>query len=181
VRRGKGDSTIATDTYAWSIAAIGPAKLKEIGMHPGDIMDFAEEYCGVEVDFRRPDSNVVRVKGFDFAAQRHLARGGVVSTEWTAQMILSFKLLADFYYDSQPEKAWLYREKADDYLWQLSRMVISSPSPTGQGRGCLPYASSDSVDTGHGWFTPKGSSTGSVAGTAYTLFAYYGWNPLKLN
>jgi len=24
VKRGKGDSTIATDTYAWSIAAIGP-------------------------------------------------------------------------------------------------------------------------------------------------------------
>lgn len=181
IKRGKADATIATDTYAWSIAAIGPMRLKEIGMHPGDIMDFAEEHCRVEVDFRRPDSNVVRVKGFDFAAQRHLPRGGVVSTEWTAQMILSFKILADFYYDSQPEKALLYRQKADDYLWQLSRMVISSPSPTGQGRGCLPYASADSVDTGHGWFTPKGSSTGSVSGTTYTLFAYYGWNPLELN
>jgi hypothetical protein len=60
-------------------------------------------------------------------------------------------------------------------------MIISSPSPSGQGRGCLPYASSDFVDTGHGWMTPKGSSTGSVSGTAYTLFAYYGWNPLQLN
>ena len=74
-----------------------------------------------------------------------------------------------------------YSFKADDYLLQLSQMIISSPSPSGQGRGCLPYASSEFVDTGHGWMTPKGSSTGSVAATAYTFLAYRGWNPLELN
>ena len=181
IKRGKGDSTIATDTYAWSIAALGPGKLEEMGMRADEIIKFAEDNCRVEVDFFRPDGNVVRVKGFDFAAQRNLARGGVLSCEWTAQMILSFKILADFYKDRKMlETAKLYRSKADDYLWQLSRMIISSPSPSGQGRGCLPYASSDFVDTGHGWMTPKGNSTGSVAATAYTLFAYYGWNPLQL-
>ncbi|MFH1339237.1 MAG: hypothetical protein ABIH40_05300 [Candidatus Omnitrophota bacterium] len=182
VKRGKGDSTIATDTYAWSIAAIGPAKLEEIGMQPDDVMKFAEENCRVEVNFRRPDNTVIKVTGFDFAAQRNLARGGVVSTEWTAQMILSFKIMARYYREKQErETAQIYQNKARDYLWQLSRMIISSPSPSGQGRGCLPYASADFVDTGHGWMTPKGSSTGSVSGTAYTLFAYYGWNPLGLN
>ena len=39
IKRGKGDSTIATDTYAWSIAAIGPEKLEQIGMNPDMIMD----------------------------------------------------------------------------------------------------------------------------------------------
>jgi hypothetical protein len=181
IRRGKGDSTIATDTYAWSIAALGPTKLEEIGMSADDIMRFAEENCRVEVNFLRPDGNTIRVKGFDFAAQRNLARGGVISCEWTAQMILSFKILADFYRDKRmPEVAGDFQEKARDYLWQLSRMIISSPSPSGQGRGCLPYASSEFVDTGHGWMTPKGRSTGSVAATTYTLFAYYGWNPLEL-
>jgi len=29
--------------------------------------------------------------------------------------------------------------------------------------------------------TPQGKSTGSVAGTAYTLFAYYGFNPLEFD
>lgn len=48
-------------------------------------------------------------------------------------------------------------------------MVISSPSPSGQGQGCLPYASSDFVDTGHGWMTPKGKNTGSVSATIYTI------------
>jgi hypothetical protein len=59
-------------------------------------------------------------------------------------------------------------------------MVITSPSPSGQGGICLPYATQDFVDTGHGWMTPKGKSTGSVSGTAYTLFAHYNYNPLEL-
>ena len=73
-----------------------------------------------------------------------------------------------------------YRAKADEYLLQLTNMIISSPSPSGQGESCLPYATQDSVDTGHGWMTPKGSSTGSLSGTVYTIFAYYDYNPLEL-
>ncbi|TRZ95719.1 hypothetical protein D4R78_02650 [bacterium] len=181
IKRGKGDSTIATDTYAWSIAAIGPEKLKELGMDPDKIIEFAEENCSVEVIYQRPDGQNVKIKGFDFAAKKHIARGGVVSPEWTAQMVLAFKIMSDAYYKKQiTEKTRIYSNKANDYLRELSKMVISSPSPTGQGEGCLPYATQDSVDTGHGWITPKGKSTGSVAGTTYTLFAYYGYNPLQL-
>ncbi|MFC1593120.1 glycoside hydrolase family 76 protein [Candidatus Omnitrophota bacterium] len=181
IKRGKGDSTIATDTYAWSIAALGPGKLEQIGMLPDDIMKFAEENCKAEADFPRPGRDSVRIEGFDFAAQRNLARGGVISCEWTAQMILSFKIMADYYRQRQLfDLAAAYQSKADRSLLYLSQMVISSPSPSGQGRGCLPYASDAFVDTGHGWITPKGSSTGSVAGTAYALLAYYGNNPLQL-
>lgn len=181
IKRGKGDSTIATDTYAWAIAAIGPEKLEEVGMSPERIMEFAEEHCAVEVPYSRPDGLILKVKGFDFAAQRNLARGGVVSSEWTAQMVLSFKIMADFYYKKNMEnKAKVYAAKAEEYLGELGSMVISSPSPSGQGESCLSYATSAHVDTGHGWMTPKGDSTGSVAGTAYTLFAYYGYNPLEL-
>jgi hypothetical protein len=181
VKRGKGDSTVATDTYAWSIAAIGPEKLKTIGMDPDKILEFVEENCLVEVDFVRPGGQVVKVKGFDFAPQRHVSRGGVVSSEWTAQMAVSFKIMADYYLKKgQMDKVIVYRNKADNYLAQLGKMIISSPSPSGQGEGCLPYATQDYVDTGHGWMTPKGKHTGSVSGTAYTIFAYYGINPLEL-
>lgn len=181
IMRGKGDSTIATDTYAWSIAAIGPQKLEELGMNPDKIMEFAEETCGVEVSFVRPEGLTVKIKGFDFAPQKHVARGGVVSSEWTAQMTLSFKIMADYYNKkNMPAKAKVYETKANEYLEQLWNMIISSPSPSGQGEGCLPYATADSVDTGHGWFTPKGKYTGSVSGTSYTLFAYNNFNPLQL-
>ncbi len=182
IRRGKGDSTIATDTYAWSIASLGPEKRAGAGMSPDKIMDFAETNCLAEVSFTRPEGQAVKIKGFDFAAQQHIARGGVVSSEWTAQMILSLKIMAE-YYEKQgmSAKSRTYELKADEYLVNLCNMIISSPSPTGQGQGCLPYASVDSVDTGHGWTTPQGKFTGSVAGTAYTLFAYYNYNPLELN
>ena len=58
VKRGKGDSTIATDTYAWSIAAIGPEKLEELGMNPDMIMEFAEKNCSVEVDYTGPKAKL---------------------------------------------------------------------------------------------------------------------------
>jgi hypothetical protein len=181
VKRGKGDSTIATDTYAWSIAALGPQKLKELGMDPDKIMEFAESACAAEVSYTRPEGKTIRVRGFDFAPQRHLARGGLISVEWTAQMIVAFKIMARYYYAKEmSSQARPYEEKAANYLAQLSNLVISSPSPTGQGEGCLPYATQESVDTGHGWVTPKGKSTGSIAATVHALFAYYGYNPLEL-
>ncbi|MEK6727423.1 MAG: PilZ domain-containing protein [Candidatus Omnitrophota bacterium] len=181
ISRGKGDSTIATDTYAWSIAAIGPERLLEIGMNPDMIMEFAEKNCSIITSYLRPEGNTIKVKGCDFASQKHLARGGVVSSEWTAQMIVSYKILSQFYEKKgKADMSRVYAAKADEYLSELLKMIISSPSPSGQGESCLPYATQDFVDTGHGWFTPKGKSTGSVAGTAYTIFAYYGYNPLEL-
>jgi len=181
IKRGKGDSTIATDTYAWSIAAVGPEKLSQLGMNPDRIVEFAEQNCSVTVDYTRPEGKTIKVKGFDFAPQRHLARGGVVSSEWTAQMVIAFKIMADFYYKKgMVAKARAYEGKADTYLAELGNMIVTSPSPSGQGESCLPYATQDFVDTGHGWMTPKGKTTGSVAGTTYTLFAYYKYNPLEL-
>ncbi len=181
IKRGKGDSTVATDTYAWSIAAIGPKKLDELGMNPDRILEFAEQNCAISVNFVRPTGETIKIKGFDFAPERHLSRGGVVSSEWTAQMVLAFKIMADFYYKKgMIAKARTYEAKADIYLAELANMIISSPSPSGQGEICLPYATQDFVDTGHGWMTPKGKSTGSISGTAYTLFAYYNYNPLEL-
>jgi len=179
--RGKGDATIATDTFAWSIAAIGPSRLKELDMDPDQIIDFAETNCLVTVDYTRPDGEVLKITGFDFGKYEHLPRGGIISTEWTAQMIVALKIMADYYKDlSNFSKESYYRKKADFYLSELEKMVISSPSKIGQGEGCLPYASHDDVDTGHGWRVARGSRTGSTAGTAYTIFAVYGYNPLTL-
>ena len=181
IKRGKGDSTIATDTYAWSIAAIGPEKLERIGMSPDRIMEFAESNCSVEVEYTRPEGGTIKVKGFDFAPQRHVARGGVVSSEWTAQMVISFRIMEEFYSNKgMTAKARGYKSKADEYLSSLGKMIISSPSPSGQGESCLPYATQEFVDTGHGWLTPKGKTTGSLAGTAYTFFAHNNYNPLEL-
>lgn len=181
VNRGKGDSTIATDTYAWSIAALGPKLLKELNMDPDEILEFAIENCLVTTDFIDRFGKVISVDGFDFAKQQHVARGGIVSCEWTAQMVLSFEIMSDYYSDKGDlKKATHYRNLALKYLNELNKMVISSLSSFGQGNWCLPYASQENVDTGHGWRTPKGNRTGSVAATAYTIFAISEFNPLRL-
>ncbi|MFH1692008.1 MAG: hypothetical protein ABIC68_05525 [Candidatus Omnitrophota bacterium] len=182
VKRGKGDATIATDTYAWSIAAIGPRRLKESGMDPDGIMDFAIQNCAVTVEYEKPDGIKVKVKGFDFAKHQNLARGGVVSSEWTSQMIVSLTMMANYHArQGDQEKKEYYHQLSQHYISEMSKMIITSLSPVGQGEFCLPYASHEFVDTGHGWRTPKGKRTGSVAGTAYYYLAIEGFNPLQLD
>jgi hypothetical protein len=150
-------------------------------MNPDKIMEFAEEHCGVQAEFIRPDGLKLLVKGFDFCPPTHAGRGGVVSSEWTAQMIIAYKIMAEYYrLKDMSSKARSYDEKANEYMRQLSAMIIASPSPSGQGEGCLPYASAGSVDTGHGWRTPETTAIGSVSATVYALFAYYNFNPLQL-
>ena len=180
--RGKGDATIATDTFSWSIAAIGPKTLSQIDWDPAAIMEFAEKHCEVTVQAPAGSKPSSHVRGFDFAKAQNLGRGGVISTEWTAQMIVSYQVLAQYFKElGEVEKASFCFQKANLYLSELQKLIITSPSRTGQGRGCLPYASAENVDTGHGWRTPHGASTGSVAATAYGLFAWKRYNPFKLN
>jgi hypothetical protein len=179
--RGKGDATIATDTFSWAIASIGPEKLSEIEFDPEAIIEFAEKNCGVAVHYTQLNGSPATAKGFDFAKAQNIGRGGVISTEWTAQMVMAYRVLAHYFETRQePSKAENYAKKAEFYLNELQKLLITSPSRTGQGRGCLPYASIDNVDTGHGWRSPKGQRTGSVSGTAYGIFAWVGYNPFDL-
>jgi hypothetical protein len=144
-------------------------------------MAFAETHCAVTVDYRRPDGARVALRGFDFTKARNLGRGGVISTEWTAQMIVAYQVLAQHHeLAGDPAAAARYREKATLYLNELQQLFVTSPSKIGQGHGCLPYASIDNVDTGHGWRTPKGKQTGSLSATAYGIFAWMGYNPFHL-
>ena len=68
--RGRGDATLATDTYAWSLAALGPEILKKIEKDPEAIMEFADENCAVEVKYKRPSGIELSVRGFDFSKHR---------------------------------------------------------------------------------------------------------------
>lgn len=178
IKRGKGDSTIATDTYTWSITAFGLKELYSLKMDPEEILKYAVKNCEISTMFRRVDGNL-RVKGFDFAKSKNIARGGIISGEWTSQMILAFEIMSDYFKGRDIQKSKEYMQKAMFYFNELQKMLITSPSRVGREDLCLPYSSCPSADTGHGWRTPKGNRTGSLASTAYCLFAYYGYNPLK--
>ncbi|MFQ5680976.1 MAG: PilZ domain-containing protein [Candidatus Omnitrophota bacterium] len=180
--RGKGDSTIATDTYFWSIAAVGPQRLAQADMDPDKIVKFAEDNCYVRTKFSRAEDGAsFDVSGFDFAPQRHLPRGGIVSAEFTAQVVVSYRIMADYHRrKGDVGAAEEYDSKAEALLNELSKMLVLSVSRAGQTFPCLPYASQENADTGHGWWTPKGKKTASLSATVYTIFAYYGFNPLFL-
>ena len=179
--RGRGDSTVATDTYFWSIAALGPQVLKSIGMDSDKIIKFAEDNCYVTVDFIKPNKTKVEVSGFDFAKKRHSPRGGIISSEFTAQVVASYKVMSGYYRDNNVKKAAIYENKASELLNELEKMLIMSVSKIGQSFPCLPYASVANADTGHGWFTPNGRQTGSLSATIYAIFGYYGYNPLAFD
>ena len=152
-----------------------------MGMDPEEIMIFVEENCGAAVSFERPSGVVVEVEGFDFAKAAHIPRGGMVSPEWTSQMIVSYQILSGYFAGRHSSaKADYYAQKAGMYLNELNKLVISSPSAKGQGEGCLPYATLEDADTGHGWNTPLGTRTCSVAGTAYMIMAMRQFNPLAV-
>lgn len=177
--RGKGDSTIATDTLAWAIASIGPGRLMQEGLDPDRILEFAEEECKVKTTFLRPDKEMVEVTGFDFTKASNIARGGIVSSEWTAQMIVAYKIMSDFYSrKGEVEKADIYSRKAKFYEDELDKLFIASPCKTGHRGWALPYATQNDTETGHGWRTASGASTGSASATIYGIFAKTGYNPL---
>lgn len=181
INRGKGDATISTDTFSWAITAIGPKTLEETAFDPAEIISFAEANCEVKVSLAKPDGQTIQARGFDFAKVKNMGRGGVISAEWTAQMIVAYQVMAQYYESlGDKEKRDLYQDKAAFYLNELQKLIVTSPSRTGQGRGCLPYASIDNVDTGHGWRTPKGRRTGSLSGTSYGVFAWENYNPFEL-
>ncbi|HTY45266.1 MAG TPA: hypothetical protein VMD52_04690 [Patescibacteria group bacterium] len=181
LRRKRGDSTIVANSHLWAVVALGPEQLERMGINPDRILEFAEQNFLVEVTYTRPEGQTIKIKGFDFDPPRHAARGGIAFPEWTAQVVIASQMMADFYFKkAMIAKARSYELKADEYLSQLCNMIISSPSPSGQGESCVPAATHDYVDAGHGWTTPGGKSMGSVAATAYTLFAYYKYSPLVL-
>jgi len=176
------NKTDIVDTNVWAIAAIGPEKLDELGINPDRIVELAEDSRGVKVEYVRPDGQRVKIEGFDFTPERDAAKAGVVYSEGTAQMVLVFKIMANFYYKKgMIAKARSYEVKADAYLVGLGNMIIPGLSLSEQAESCVAYATQDAADTGHGWVMPRSKTSGSISGTVYTLFAYYSYNPLELD
>jgi len=180
VKEDKGDITTTTNTYAWSIVAIGPERLFEAGMDADKILELVKAKCLATTSYRGSDGETITVSGFDFALSQRVGRSPVISAEWTAQMVISYRIMYKYYQQKADfEKAKYYDKLANDYLTEITKLIISASSPTGEGGGYLLYTTSESSDTG-GWMTSRGNRGGSVAGIAYALFAFNGFNPLQL-
>jgi len=177
LNRGSDDPMIATDTIALSIMAFGPKQLHSMGIDVNALVSSAEEHCKVTVRYRNAFGKLVTVTGYDFCSPTSLGREGVISVEWTAQMVIAYQQLNMFYAERGDEdKAQWYAHKADFYLGELEKLVlIRSGIGKKKGSGGLPYATSSKVSTGHGWFTPNSASI-SAAATNFAIFAKQEYN-----
>lgn len=161
-------SGITGDTSARAIAAIGPQELEISGVNPERIIEFAEKECRVKSYYLRPAGQAGEKQD-----------DGIVTSEWAAQMVIAYKIIADYYYQKgMIAKARTYAMKSGDLMNVLDNMIISSQSAYGRGESCLPYSGRDTVDNTCGIKAVRSKSGGCVAGTVYALFAYYNHNPL---
>ncbi|MEA3560792.1 MAG: hypothetical protein U9R31_03380, partial [Candidatus Omnitrophota bacterium] len=175
--RGSDDSIIATDAMSLSIIALGPRRLEEMGVDIDLLVGSIEENCKTKVRFKNFIGKKVEVCGFDFCYPSSVDRNGIISIEWTSQMIIAFQILDRFYKDEREmEKSENYRQKADYYLGELEKLlIIRANFGMRKAQAGLPYASRGGGDTGHGWYTPSGSSI-SAAGTNFAIFAKEEYN-----
>ncbi|MCP4649187.1 MAG: hypothetical protein GY853_03780 [PVC group bacterium] len=180
--RGASDGMIATDAIALSILALGPAGLSEIGIDVEDLIVCVEENCKIQVWVKDVFGKRQSVTGYDFCSPSSIGRRGLVSVEWTAQMVIAYKELSRYYLkENNDKKARRYMSKADYYLGELEKLLLVRSSGFGVSRSMagLPYATDTGIDTGHGWNTPNSSSI-SAAGTNFVIFAKQEYNIFKL-
>jgi len=170
--REREGADIVTDTYAWAIAAVGPQELEEAGINPERLIEFAEKKCRVKTYYLRPP-----LEAGDLEKSREDV---IIVSEWAAQMVLAYKIIADYYYQKgMIAKARTYAMKSGDLMNELDKMIIPNLSAYGRGKSCLPYAAGDVVDSACGIKAQRNRTSGCVAGTVYALFAYYNYNPLE--
>lgn len=175
--RGTDDRMIATDTISLSIMAFGPQGLEDMGVTIDDLIECVEENCRTTINLKNISGKKVKISGFDFCAPSSISRSGTIAVEWTAQMVVAFRQISNFYKQkSDLDKADKYDRRADFYLGELEKlMLVRLAFGSSKGRGGLPYASNSSVDTGHGWYTPDSGSI-SAAGTNFAIFAKEEYN-----
>ncbi|MFH1714767.1 MAG: PilZ domain-containing protein [Elusimicrobiota bacterium] len=179
LNRGKNDFFVATDVVSFGLESIGPKRFLAVGINPDDLIDFVEKNTEVTAEFTNTQGKVLKISGFDYTNPSLIGRQGIVSSEWTAQMIIAYQIMARYYESADPVKSSKYAYKAQFFMSELDKMLIMQPYSKYLGGG-LPYATGSSASTGHGWITPKSPFAISVAGTAYALLARKEFNPFRL-
>jgi len=175
--RGANDRMIATDALALSIIALGPEGLLEMRIDPEDLIKCAEENCKTIVKVKNAFGKNINVTGFDFSAPSSVGRTGVISVEWTGQMVIALGRLSSYYKTKgNTNKADYYERKANYYLGEIEKLIlVRNAFGANKPKAGFPYATSAGADTGHGWHTPQNNSI-SAAGTNFAIFAKEEYN-----
>ncbi len=178
----KGADRVRTlDTISWTISALGPSKLKQMGIDPFELIDYAERHFLVMNEVSGKE-----VEGFDFTDRA--GRNGSTRLIWlegTGIQTVAYQIMARYAKNlGLSEKAEEYRLKAVKYSDELEKTA----SAVKLGACALPYTSKRLAEKQvtfafkGAWELPRGRNGGWVASVSSTVWRYYalcGFNPLN--
>ncbi len=168
------DTVKSLDVQSWSITAVGISTLiNDFGINLDNFLSSIHQTFAAQEDGSF-GGNIFLAKGFDFSDASNAAsigRSGIKWVEGTNQMILVYKMLADFY-GQDPVKASYYQSLADYFLGRNVEDAI-------QINGSLSYRYADQsgvqiYENTPDWRTSPGQAAPS---TAWVYFSINKINP----
>ncbi|MDR2427264.1 MAG: hypothetical protein LBD46_08840 [Endomicrobium sp.] len=179
------DTTDALDTVSWSIPAITPQRLFEMGVNPYHLMQFADKEYLVE-DVLMPDG--VKIKGYDFTNYAGRKKDyKMVWFEGTGFHIVAMQVMSKFSRQHRDiKKAEYFRQKAMYFLNEMTKASVVCTLIDGS----LPYTSKrpkekEILTTFHWeWEIPRGKKgqwVPSVSSTGWYIIALSAFDPLSFD
>lgn len=174
------DKVDALDTVSWTIPALTPVRLIEMGVDPYHLMQFADKHYQVSDNIES-----VEVKGYDFTNPNGRKKGyRMVWFEGTGFHIVAMQTMAKFSQEKGFEKrAVFFKQQA---MYFLNEMTKAS-NLCGMIDGALPYTSKKPKEKEvlttfqWEWEIPrgrKGQWVSSVSSTGWYIIAMSAFDPL---
>ncbi len=177
------DRTDALDTISWTIPAVTPKRLEELGIDPFEMMQFADDNYLVTDKI-----NDVEIKGYDFTNQQGRRKNyRMVWFEGTGFHITALQTMAQ--YALKQGRRGLAKQYKDQAIEILSNMEKASNLINLIDKS-LPYTSKKPTDKqifttfANEWEIPRGkdgSWVSSSSSTGWYLIATSAFNPLDFD
>lgn len=175
--RGFNDKIVATDIQSWAISTFGLDMLNDFEENAAEkIIKFVEENCISEVSFKKPNGEIIKIKGVDFIDKKRaktLGRKPLVSPEWTFQLTNAYqRLINDFKEKNDKNKEKIYQTKQKELIDNMLKLAINV-----NGFLAYPYATQAETIIGHEYKTPKENNFSAI-GISYGILALLKYDPL---
>ncbi|MCL2389980.1 MAG: hypothetical protein FWC88_00950, partial [Endomicrobia bacterium] len=177
------DKTDALDAISWTIPAIGPQRLLELGVDPYHLMKFADENYLVEDTI-----NNTIIRGYDFTNYEGRKKDyKMVWFEGTGFHIVAMQVMAKFAQENgQDNRAEYFQQKAKYFLNEMDK----ASAACGMIDGALPYTSKNPGEKEifttfyYEWEIPrgrKGQLVSSASSTGWYIIASSAFDPLSFD
>ncbi|MCL2485528.1 MAG: hypothetical protein FWF00_02430 [Endomicrobia bacterium] len=174
------DKVDALDTISWTIPALGPKRLAELGVDPFLLMQFADKHYLIEDVIGKE-----KVRGYDFTNYEGRRKNyKMVWFEGTGFHIVAMQVMAKYSHEKgNAKRADYFRQKAIYFLNEMDK----ASALCGMVDGALPYTSKKPGEKQiftsfrDEWEIPRGKKgqwVSSASSTGWYMLAASAFNPL---